>query len=368
MNRSLVISLVMAVVATLWILSGSLSEEAPQQDAENDGRTQQDAEATNLFRVTVERVQAQEVTDRIDLQGEIEADRNIELRVEVEGKVTKLLAQKGQRLDKGQPILRMAMNDRQAKLAKAQADLKVAEAELKSGLSLKSKNLLSENQHQQNLADVMSAKAALSEIELEIEHTALLSPFSGLLNDVSVELGDFLSTGSIVANLVDDRYLTINADVPQQHVAKLSLGQLVEARLLSGSLISGEISYISSAADTATRSFRIEARADNKTGIKRFGQSARVSIFVGQQLAHKMSPSLLSLNSEGGLQVKGIDSAGLVSAYPVEILRSENDGVWLTGLPQSFDLITVGQGFVSVGERVEAVMAKVPELDSGATL
>lgn len=368
MNRSLVISLVMAVVATLWILSGSLSKEVTQADAAMGEQTQQSAEAASLFRVTVERVQAQEVTDRIDIQGEIEADRNIELRVEVAGKVTELLAKKGERLKKSQPILRMAMNDKQAKLARAHANLKVAQAELKSGLSLKSKNLLSENQHQQNLANVSSAQAELSEIELEIEHTSLRSPFSGVLNDVSVELGDFLSIGSIVANLVDDRYLTIKADVPQQHIAKLSLGQKVEARLLNGRLIQGEISYISSAADTATRSFRIEARADNKAGINRFGQSARVSITVGQQLAHKMSPSLLSLNSDGGLQVKGIDSAGLVSAYPVEILRSENDGVWLSGLPQSFDLITVGQGFVSVGERVEAVMAQTSAQDSGAAL
>jgi multidrug efflux system membrane fusion protein len=39
----------------------------------------------------------------------------------------------------------------------------------------------------------------------------------------------------------------------------------------------------------------------------------------------------------------------------VAILKSERDGLWLAGLPESVDLITVGQGFVRSGDKVEAV-------------
>jgi len=354
----------MAVFATLWVLSGSFNDDAV---AELDGPSQQtDAEQelnVDLFRVRVQRVDAQEVTQRIDLQGEIDADRDIDIRAETEGAIAKLIAKKGDRLKFGQGIVSLAIDDRQARLARANANLKVAKAELKSGLSL---NMLSENQHQQNLAEVMSAEADLSEVELDIQHTKVTSPFGGILNELYVEQGDYISVGTALARVVDDKNLIIVAEVPQQHIAKLELGQKVEASLLNGTSVQGEISYISTIADSSTRSFKIEARAANSQNIARFGQSARVSIFVGQKMAHKLSPSLLSLNAKGGLQVKGIDAEGRVNAYTVEILRSENDGVWLIGLPASFDLITVGQGFVSVGQQVSPVHDEAQSELSGA--
>ena len=135
--------------------------------------------------------------------------------------------------------------------------------------------------------------------------------------------------------------------------------------MLNGTTLNGELTYISTSADPATRSFRIEALANNLSKVSRFGQSARVGIFVGNRKAHKLSPSLLSLDSQGGLQIKGVDEGGRVKAYPVELLSSENDGVWLSGLPDVLDLIIVGQGFVSVGERVIPVRASAETESSG---
>ncbi len=358
MNRSFVISIVMAIVATLWILSGSFKDEA-EAEAGIVAAGLEIAESDELFRVTVEQFQAQEFMQRIDLQGEIDANRKVDIRAETEGAIVNLVASKGDRVSAGQLLLNLAMNDREARLARAKAELKVARVELKSSLSLKKKKLLSENQVQQNQADVMAAEADVKEVELDVERTHIHSPFSGVLNDLHVEQGDYVSPGTIVATIVDDQRLLISADVPQQHVAKLELGQVVEAKLLNGTPLKGEITYISSSADPATRAFRIEAQAKNSLRVKRFGQSARVSILLGNQKAHKLSPSLLSLDSQGELQVKGLDIEGRVKAYAVELLRSENDGVWLNGLPEALDLITVGQGFVSIGEKVSPIRAAI---------
>jgi multidrug efflux system membrane fusion protein len=374
MNRSLVISIVMAIVATLWILSGSFKDEAGTEDPisqqtdrhsghnsdhNSDHNADNSTDDSELFRVTVETFQAQDFMQRIDLQGEIDADRNVDVRAETDGAITRLIAHKGDRMKEGQSILKLAMNDREARLARAKADLKVARAELKSSMSLKKKNLLSDNQFQQNQAAVMAAEASVKEVELDIAHTHILSPFSGVLNELHVEQGDYVSPGVVLATVVDDQSLVISANVPQQHVAKLALGQVVEARLLDGTLLKGDITYISTSADPATRSFKIEALAKNLPQVSRFGQSARVSILVGNKQAHKVSPSLLSLDSDGGLQIKSVGVDGYVQAHAVELLRSENDGVWLTGLPDSLDLITVGQGFVSPGEKVAPVRASV---------
>ena len=226
MNRSLVISIVMAIVATLWILSGSFKDDVSVEGAASD-ITDGETETNEYFRVTVEQFQAQDYTQSIDLQGEVDADRIVDLRAETEGSIVRIIAKKGQRMLQGQGILNLAMNDREARLARAKADLKVARAELASSLSLKQKSLLSENQLQQSQAAVMAAEASVKEVELDIAHTQIHSPFAGVLNELHVEQGDYVSPGTVLATVVDDQRLVISADVPQQHVAKLALGQVV---------------------------------------------------------------------------------------------------------------------------------------------
>jgi multidrug efflux system membrane fusion protein len=365
MNRSLILSISLAALALVWILSGSLSSNSEEEGSVSQQASELDesGKSSPRFKVKVEAIDAKLMLDRIDLQGEIESVRDIEVRAETDGIVTKLKINKGEHLTKGQQILVLATNDRQARLARAKAELKVRQADLKSSLSLKAKKLISENQYLQNVANVVSAEAEVKEREIEIQRTTITAAFDGVLDELHVELGDYVSSGTALATLVDDQYITISAEVPQQHISKLKNGQKVSAELLNGAKIEGELFYISSSADTRTRTFRIEAKALNTMGIKRFGQSARVSIYLGEQYAHKLSPSLLGLDSDGLLEIKGVDEGQRVITHTVDILRSENDGIWLSGLPKQFNLITVGQGFVSEGDVVNAIF-NTPAIDN----
>jgi multidrug efflux system membrane fusion protein len=365
MNRSLILSISLAALALVWILSGSLSSNSEEEGSVSQQASELDESGNSSprFKVKVEAIDAKLMLDRIDLQGEIESVRDIEVRAETDGIVTKLKSNKGEHLTKGQQILVLATNDRQARLARAKAELKVRQADLKSSLSLKAKKLISENQYLQNVANVVSAEAEVKEREIEIQRTTITAAFDGVLDELHVELGDYVSSGTALATLVDDQYITISAEVPQQHISKLKNGQKVSAELLNGAKIEGELFYISSSADTRTRTFRIEAKALNTMGIKRFGQSARVSIYLDEQYAHKLSPSLLGLDSDGLLEIKGVDEGQRVITHTVDILRSENDGIWLSGLPKQFNLITVGQGFVSEGDVVNAIF-NTPAIDN----
>jgi multidrug efflux system membrane fusion protein len=364
MNRSIILSISLAILALGWILSGSLSSNAEEESrlSQADSELNESDNSTSNFKVKVQAIDAELMLDRIDLQGEIESAREIEVRAETDGIITKLKVSKGERITKGQQILALATNDRQVRLDRAKAELKVRQADLKSSLSLKEKKLISENQYLQNVSNVASAEAEVKENEIELQRTTITAAFDGVLDELHVELGDYVSASTPLATLVDDQYITISAEVPQQHISKLNNGQKVSAVLLSGAKIDGEIFYISSSADTSTRTFRIEAKALNTMGIKRFGQSARVSIYLGEQYAHKLSPSLLGLDSDGLLEIKGVDEDQRVITKTVDIIRSEKDGIWLSGLPNQFNLITVGQGFVSEGDAVNAVF-KTPAVD-----
>ena len=361
MNRSVVLSICMAIIATIWVLSGSFSssEDKPENGDNLEGQTAQ--ETLPVFRVKVQTRLAEKMQDQIVLQGAMEAARTIEIRAETQGIIDKVYAKKGDLLKEGQSILSLAINDRQARLEKAKAELRVSQTELASSKSLKDKKMISENQHQKNVANVVAAQAEVKEIEVEIKQTNISAAFKGVLNDVHVELGDFVSPGTSIATLVDREWVTITAQVPQQHIAKVRIGQNVEAILLNGVKLKGKINYISSSADLATRTFLIEAKAQNTADVQYFGQSARVRIYLGERDAYLITPSLLNLSNDGSLQIKILDQDKRVVSQNVTMIRSDNEGVWLAGLPKQIDLITVGQGFVSDGEQVDPVYEDAPD-------
>jgi multidrug efflux system membrane fusion protein len=66
----------------------------------------------------------------------------------------------------------------------------------------------------------------------------------------------------------------------------------------------------------------------------------------------------LALDDAGLLGLKSVDGEGRVHFHPVHILKSGRDGLWVEGLPDTVELITIGQGFVRAGDHVKAVPAK----------
>jgi len=63
----------------------------------------------------------------------------------------------------------------------------------------------------------------------------------------------------------------------------------------------------------------------------------------------------LTLDDKGILGVKSVDADQLVAFHPVQIVVDTPNGIWISGLPESAQLISVGQEFVKEGQLVEAI-------------
>jgi membrane fusion protein, multidrug efflux system len=361
MNRSVLIAVVLTILAVVWVLSGG---DGSETELQGQALAETNSDAPKLFKVKVRDISAQSMQDTIQLQGEIAPARSIVIKAETSGRIESRYADKGERVKQNATLIKIAINDRQARLEQAEATLKLRAAELEAGKQLKEKRMISGNQLEQAVANVAAAKAEVKKIKVEIQQTSIRAAFDGILNDVHVEQGDYVASGDPLAQLIDDQYLKIIAQVPQQHAAKLALGQSVEAELLDGTKIQGTLSYISNQANSATRTFEIEATAEPDARKLRSGQSARVRLSLGERSAHKVATSMLELASDGTIFVNGVDKHNVVVKVPVDIIRSESDGIWLSGIPDKFRLITVGQAFVSRGQNVEVIVEQNPEDDS----
>ncbi len=93
--------------------------------------------------------------------------------------------------------------------------------------------------------------------------------------------------------------------------------------------------------------------AHNPGSVVRSGLSAQVSINAGQAAAHLLPSSSLVLDSAGRQGVRYIQPGNVVAFAPVKVLDETPDGVWVGGLNGPVRVITVGQAYVSEGQKVK---------------
>jgi multidrug efflux system membrane fusion protein len=186
--------------------------------------------------------------------------------------------------------------------------------------------------------------------------TEIRAPFDGILVDRQVEVGDYVMMGDVIAVVSDDDPGLIVADVTELERNNLRIGGKATARLVSGKTATGQIRFISVVADSATHTYEIEVEIPNPKREIPAGMTAELHIPVETILAHNVSAALLSLNDEGVLGIKAVNANNQVIFYPARFVEATTEGIWLADLPNQLRFITLGQGFVRAGDKVQPVM------------
>jgi len=344
-------ALIIFVVLCLWVLSGVASGEDASAASATEGKPEKTSE---IQRVKTTTFYADDVNQEVKVYGRTEPNRITTLRSEVNGQVLEILVAEGQAVKSGQPLVRLDENDLRMQLASVKATLNQAEIELKGARSLGKQGFQSEVAQAQAEASLASAKAQQAALALSLENTVIKAPFDGVMDTQQIEVGDYLREGDAIGTIVDLNPLVIKADITETHVQHLSLGQHANGRLISGQELQGELRYISSFSEQGTNTFRVEVAVHNPDNNLRAGMSTELVIPLQQTLAIKITPAVLALDEKGNLGVKIVEQ-DIVHFVPIEMVKSDGEGVWLSGLGREADIITLGQGFVREGDRVEVV-------------
>ncbi|OAN18764.1 efflux transporter periplasmic adaptor subunit [Photobacterium jeanii] len=353
-RRPWVLSIIIIAVITLWLLSGIMS--SPSDDVSLSSAPATDAkQEIPLAKVKVDTVHAQPITRTISLYGRTAPDRKATLGAEVSGSVEKLLIRKGQRVKQGQALVQLNKADRELQLQRAQALLKVRSKEYNAAKSLRERGLQNEVALVQAQAALVEAKASVKNLELALGNTRILAPFDGVVELLHVEQGDYLGVGDPVAVVVDLDPLVITADVSERHIRSISQGQAADVKLSTGDKLNAKLRYKASIASEQTNTFPIELEVPNPQFTYAAGISAEVDLILASQTAIKVTPSMLALDETGNLGIKTLGLDDKVVFAPIEVVKVDPDAVWLGGLGDKVDVITVGQGFVRDGDTVISV-------------
>ncbi|MFK7890925.1 MAG: efflux RND transporter periplasmic adaptor subunit [Granulosicoccus sp.] len=348
MKSSLLAAATLVVVLALWMLSGLLQPDAGESDAAESSDTESVA-----MSVEVVTAQSSLMAREVELQGQLEPAQHLFLKARTSGVVEQILVRRGARTNAGEELVQLDRGGRLNTLAEAQASVRMAQSEKEAAETLRAQRLQSQVQLEQREAALQSAMAQLAAIRLDISYTTINAPFAAVVNDIPVDVGALIERGDVVAELVDDSTFKVTARAAQQVLSELKVGQPVSVSLITGESLSGSLSFISSVADPNSRTFLVEAVVNNPGEQIAAGVSASLNIPVEEVQATFVSPSTLSLDSDGKLGVKGIDGEDRVIFLPISLISTALDGAWVTGIPDGQRIITLGQGFVNVGERVQ---------------
>ena len=290
--------------------------------------------------------------------GTIKAIRGIQLTSEGSGEVLGIHFDSGDAVEEGH--LMVVLNDRVeiARRGSQRATLELAKLQYNRNRRLLQQKSVSRSDYDRSKADLDRARADLAETEAILSNKRIRAPFAGVTGIRQVELGDYVSPGTVVATLQDLSELEIDFTLPAQSAPKLRPGQRIELQVdaFPDRRFEATLQAVDSQIDPNTRNLRARARLTEGEGILP-GMFAYLRVYMGTTSELVTVPETAISYSLHGNTVYVIDEneAGLLSASPVIVETSETrDGRTgiLSGLGDGARVVTAGQNKLYRGARI----------------
>ncbi len=346
----------LVAAAALWIASGHF---LPREGGEHRAAARVVRSEPKLFRVAVERTSLVPHRRNLAISGRTEADRHVAITARGSGVLTDLRVKRGTAVKQGDIVAILSDEAREAQVMQAQAMVTQKRTELEAKRGLIQNGTLPRLQLVDLEAQLKSAEAALASAEAERDRGIVRAPWSGVIQDIAVEVGQaaFSFAGRELAVLVALDPMLAVAEVAERKLAGIKVGEPAEVRLVTGESATGRIRFVSKTASQTTRTYRVEIELPNADGRIPDGITAEVIVPQSAVMATRVPRSALTFSSNGVLGVRTVRGDGTVEFVPITIVEDEQAMMWVAGVADGTRVIVQGQDFVREGQSVEAVGA-----------
>ncbi len=270
------------------------------------------------FPVEVIPVTAQDVTYVVTAVGSVEAFERVEVTARVAGAIERVLFREGQNVRAGEVLVeieperyRIAVDAARANLDRAVAELAEAEASLARRRAANEKNpglirgeeiATWETRAQTAAANVSQARAALRQAELNLRDAFVRAPVLGAVQTRTVQTGQYVNVGAVLATMVRRDPLLLRFQVPEQEAAPIRRGQRVTFVVSENEQpFGGAITHVAESADRISRMVEVTANVDDpRREALTPGAFARVSVPIGATTSAPVIPQTAIRPSEKG--------------------------------------------------------------------
>lgn len=329
--------------------------------------------------VSLTPVTEQVIARTVVVSGPVTAWEEMQLGVELSGvRITALHVDVGQAVKQGDVLLELDARSASADLAQADAAL----AEARAGLDLARANLrraeplaaerlisaasLDELRAQLSSAQarVGTARAVRDNAALRRDFARLRAPADGIISKRLVQPGQIVAAGSELLRLIRDGRLEWRAELAQDELAQVSIGDVVSLPSRDGQ-VAGSVRAVSPGVDAQTRTGTVHADLPDPGSLQP-GSYVEGRIAVGQGSGLTV-PSAAVVLRDGHPYVFTVDGQGVARRVRVQT-GSTQDGrtLLLSGVAAGQSVVLDGAGFLGDGDRVRVVDAAPPPAGGSA--
>jgi membrane fusion protein (multidrug efflux system) len=310
--------------------------------------------------VAVSQVRQDAWIPAINAVGSVAAVSGIEVTNEVAGKVSTIHFDSGETAEQGDLLLQLDDASDQATLEGLVAERRLAELKFERVASLFPKKSVSQSEYDEARALLDGATAKVTAQQALIDKKQIRAPFSGQLGIRRVDVGEFLSPGSAIVPLEQLDPIHVDFSLPERELARVADGQEIEVRVQAwpDAVFPGVITAIDPGVNSATRSFRLQARLANPDAKLRPGMFAEIRVLMPQaQEVLTIPATSISYNPYGDFVfvVAGGDEGNVVKRRQIDTGATRGDRVAVSaGLVAGERVVSSGQVKLRDGQAVQA--------------
>jgi len=319
------------------------------------------------YTVAVEHPLAQSV----QLPGYVESPQRSRIASEVEGLISEFLVREGDRVEKGQPLVRLKTATLDLELQAARAELEEAEARramadrnLVRAKDLFEKKTVAQQQLDESQSELFAwegrvrlLKARIARTQLDIDHSTVRAPFKGIVSARQTEIGEWSQAGTELLELVSLDELEIHVDVPEQYFGVLQPQAAASASFdsIPGGRFDAAVRAIIPRADDKARTFPVKlklAASDPRIGV---GMLARVDLPLGVPAKAVFVPKDAVISQGQGRVLYVINGDDTISPVPVAAGAALGGWVAVDGAVKAGQkVVTRGNERMQPGQKVSA--------------
>ena len=350
MKRILIVVIVIAVLLVIKFTFLSGKVEQPKSGPPGAGQT---------VPVNVFVVDSAQLNQQIASTGTLRSNEEVDLLPEVSGKIVSIHFKEGDRIAKGQLLVKLNDADLQAQLSKYQLQRKVQSEKAERLRSLLQIQGASQEEFDQAQNVVASADADMAFVRAQIAKTEIRAPFSGVIGLRSVSEGAFVNATSTIAHLQQTDILKLDFAIPERYISKLRLPLSVTFEVQGRDRsFEAKVYALEPLVSTSTRTVKMRALVQNNQEQILPGQFAQVSLPISSGQASILIPTQAIIPILKGQKVF-VCKNGKAAEVKVETgYRSDAQIEILSGLQVGDSVITSGIMSLKADAPVRIIAAK----------
>ncbi|MFC4625043.1 efflux RND transporter periplasmic adaptor subunit [Daeguia caeni] len=218
-------------------------------------------------------------TPGIEAIGTANAINGVDLTVQLSGIVDKISFNANQRVKQGDILLQMEDSIQKADLASAEAQALLAQQNLKRADILRARGVGTVSEVDTTVSSAAAADAQVEKMRATLDQKMVKAPFSGIIGIPKIDLGQYLTPGTVIATLQNLDRMRVDFTVPEQMLPLVKLGQAVQVGPSADTReFKGEIVGIDPKIDPSSRLVSIRAIVENPDHKLTPGQFVQVRI------------------------------------------------------------------------------------------